>query len=58
MLMQFCVPPKHDFLFLVFFFFFLMGAVDLHNRMAFHCSQKVLVVLLKLKLSGPKLFDQ
>ena len=48
MLMQFCVSPKHDFLFLVFFF--LMGVVDLDNRMVFHCSQKVLVVLLKIKL--------
>ena len=31
----------------LFFFFFVMGAVDLDNRMVFHCSQKVLVVLSK-----------
>ena len=41
-----CVTKTRFFIFGVFFCF-LMGAVDLDNRMVFHCSQKVLVVLLK-----------
>ena len=46
MFMQFCVSLKHDF-FLRYFIYFLMGAVEVDNRMVFHCSQKVLVKLLK-----------